>query len=187
MRIIPKEEFLINSFRFIKELKGKIFIYPTDTIYGIGCDATSDELVRKIRQLKNSNQPFSIIPPNAEWIFENCEQEKRLKDWIKKLPGPYTFILKLKNKSAVSKEATNGMNTIGVRIPDHWFTKVVNMMEVPIITTSANKTGENFMKSIDDLNRDIKDSVDFIIDEGEKAGSPSTLVHFEERIKIKER
>jgi len=187
MRIIPKEEFLINSFRFIKEIKNKVFIYPTDTIYGIGCDATNDELVKKIRQLKNSKQPFSIIPPSVEWIFENCEKDPRLKNWIKKLPGPYTFILKLKNPEAVSKETTNKKNTIGIRIPDHWFTKVVQMMEKPVITTSANKTGENFMKSAEDLNNEIKEKVDYIIDEGEINGKPSTLVHFEKEIEVKKR
>lgn len=187
MRLIPKEEFLKNSFRFIKEIANKTFIYPTDTIYGIGCDATNNELVKKIRTLKNSTQPFSIIAPSLKWIFENCEEDSRLKEWIPRLPGPYTFILKLKNKNAVSKEATNGLETIGVRIPDHWFTKVVHMMEKPIITTSANKTGENFMISVENLNKEIKSGVDYIIDEGEINGKPSTLIHFDKNIELKER
>ena len=187
MRIIAKEEFLSKSLRFIKEIKDKIFVYPTDTIYGIGCDATNDELVKKVRQLKGSKIPFSIITPSIKWVFENCEEDKRLEGWMKKLPGPYTLVLKLKNSRAISKEVTHGTDTIGVRIPDHWFTKVVHMLEVPIITTSANKAGENFMTSIEDLNKEIKEKVDYVIDEGPIKGRPSTLIHFKEDIEVKER
>jgi L-threonylcarbamoyladenylate synthase len=187
MRVITKDEFVGNSFRFIREIKDKLFIYPTDTIYGIGCDATNDELVKKIRKIKNTNQPFSIIPPSVDWIFQNCDPDPRLKEWMKKLPGPYTFILPLKNKDAISPAVILGIDSIGIRIPKHWFTKVVHMLEIPIITTSANKTGDNFMTSLDDLNPDIMHQVDFIIDEGIKKSRPSTIIHFKKDIEIKER
>lgn len=187
MQVIAKEEFLIKSYKYISELKKKLFIYPTDTIYGIGCDATNEELVTKVRELKESNQPFSIIPPSMHWVVEHCEEEPRLKEWMKKLPGPYTLILTLKNRHAVAPSVTHGKNTIGIRIPDHWFTKVVQMLEVPIITTSANKTGENFMTKVDDLSKEFHQHVDYVIDEGEKKGKPSTLVHFKEDVEVKER
>ena len=80
----------------ISELIKSIFIYPTDTIYGIGCNAEESKLVEKIREIKNRDKkPFSIIAPSIKWILENCETTE--KEISKYLPGPYTLILKKKN------------------------------------------------------------------------------------------
>jgi len=68
MRIINKDE-LKHDAKLINELKKSIFVYPTDTIYGIGCDATNEELVKKIREIKrNPTHPFSIIIPNGRLV-----------------------------------------------------------------------------------------------------------------------
>ena len=96
--------------------------------------------------------------------------------WIDKLPGPYTLILHLKNKNAVAENVNNNLPTIGVRIPKHWFTDIVSELNIPIITTSPNITGGNFMTSLDDLDEDIKKNVNYIIYEGEKRGKPSELI-----------
>jgi tRNA A37 threonylcarbamoyladenosine synthetase subunit TsaC/SUA5/YrdC len=62
MQIVSKEELENSRRRYIRLMKSKVFIYPTDSIYGIGCDATNDSLVAKIRKLKKSTlQPFSVI------------------------------------------------------------------------------------------------------------------------------
>ena len=74
----------------------KIFIYPTDTIYGIGCDAENEFLVDKISEIKKRDiKPFSVIAPSVEWILENCETTKE--EIEKFLPGAYTLILKKKD------------------------------------------------------------------------------------------
>ena len=190
MRVLSKEEVHLKALQIRDEiLNGAVFIHPTDTIYGLGCDATNDDAVKKIRELKDRfKRPFSVIAPSLEWIEENCEITKEADEWLDKLPGPYTLILKLKKKSAVSKDANMGMETIGVRIPDHWISHVASAIGVPLITTSANKTDEDYMTTIDDLNPEIKTKVDFIMYEGEKRGRPSKLVHLENgKAKIKER
>lgn len=190
MRVLSKDEVHVGSESLRNEiLGGAVFVHPTDTIYGLSCDATNDEAVKKIREIKSRfKRPFSVIAPSKEWIRENCEVTNEAEEWLKKLPGPYTLILKLKNRYAVSKDANMGMETVGVRIPAHWFTEIVEWLGVPVISTSANKMDDDYMTSLEDLNPEIKTKVDFIIYEGEKKGRPSTLVHLEgEEVKIKER
>jgi len=188
--IINKEEFLKSKRKYLNKLKGNIFIYPTDSIYGIGCDATKEKLVQKIRELKKSNlQPFSIIAPSKEWVYQNCVVGEKEKKYVEKL-GKYitingqkhrfTLILKLKNNKSIAKNVNHGKNTVGVRIPNNWFSEVVKELNIPIITTSANVTGEDFMTSLDNLNENIKKSVEIIIHEGEKKGKPSTIINLSE-------
>lgn len=191
MKVYNKEEVKLHKDRLLHEIhKGAIFLYPTDTIYGIGCNAKNDECVRKIREIKGRKDvPFSVIAPNKGWIYKNCHLTEEAKIWTEeKLPGPYTLVLKLKNKDAISNEVSPGLETIGVRIPDHWCSKAVSIANVPLITTSANVTGENFMTSLDNLSPQIKAHMNFIIYEGELNGRPSNIVDFSyDTIEIKER
>lgn len=167
MKLITKEE-LQKDEKLIEMLKKSIFIYPTDTIYGIGCDALDEKLVGKIREIKGrETKPFSVIAPSKEWIFENCIVGEGAREWIGKLPGAYTLILKLKNKKSIAENVSLG-ETIGVRMPAHWISEVVSKMGMPIVTTSANITGKPFMTSLDDLNAGIKEKTDFIIYEVEE-------------------
>jgi len=186
MELITKEE---ASFRKeeIKQriLKGEIFIYPTDTIYGIGCNAQIHNSVDKIRELKGRpTAPFSVIAPSVEWINQNCEVNENGEKWIKKLPGPYTLIFRYSSKGGVAKSINPGVDTLGVRIPGHWFTALVQETEVPIVTTSANLVGKPFMTSLEDLDPEIKKGVSFIIYEGEKKGRPSTIIDLTQKRRI---
>jgi len=159
----------------IKELikKGNVFIYPTDTIYGIGCDATNSKAVSRIRRIKKrDNKPFSVVAPSKKWIKDNCYISKDAEKWIRKLPGKYTLILRLKNRKCVVPSVAK--NTLGVRIPKHWISKA---SKKPIVTTSVNIAGEPIMTSLKSLNTKIKNSVDFIIYEGVKKGKPSKIVN----------
>ncbi len=178
-RLITKDECWLKPEEISKEIeKGAIFVYPTDTIYGLGCDATSSRAVSKLREMKDRpKQAFSVIAPSKDWIVKNCEVSKEAEEWVNKLPGPYTLILKLKNKKAIAKEVNDGLDTVGVRIPKHWIAGLIRTLGRPIITTSANKVGKAFMTSLDNLDDDIKSKVDFIIYEDEKKGNPSTLIN----------
>jgi L-threonylcarbamoyladenylate synthase len=166
---------LMNLIKNIKE--GKIFIYPTDTIYGIGCDATNKEAVNKIRNIKQrDNKPFSIIAPSINWIKKNCIIDKGL-EINKYLPGPYTIILKKKNKSFLSWVSKT--DSLGIRIPDNGFCKKIQKTGIPFITTSVNLSKEPFAKSINEIKQEIKNKVDIIIkseNESNLSGMPSTLI-----------
>jgi len=152
MQIVTKEEVELKPHIFIKEmLDGKLFIHPTDTIFGIGAIATQDEPVRRIRTLKKSNNPFSIMVPNLEWIYMNCEVNENIENWLKKLPGPFTFILKLKNKEAVSPVVTAGRDTVGVRLPNHWISRIINQLNRPFVSTAATRSEGSLIEGPEDL------------------------------------
>ena len=190
MRVLTKDELKIKDElmkRYIKE--GAVFLHPTDTIYGLGCDSSNRNAVRKIRKMKKRpTQPFSVIAPSKKWIKENCVVTKEAQKWITKLPGPYTLILKLKNKNCVAKEVNPGLDTLGVRIPKHWFTDFVKKIGFPLVTTSANCAGRNFMTSVDDIDTRIKSKLDFMVYEGEKKGIPSKIIDLsKESVEVRKR
>ena len=189
MRVLSKEEFEKEKDIIRTSLieNNPVFIYPTDTIYGIGCNASNKEAVEKIRDIKQrKTSPFSVIVPSKEWIDENCVVNDNARDWIKRLPGPYTLILKVK-KGYVAENISPGLDTLGVRIPDHWFSNFAAEMDMPIVTTSVNKSSEDFMTSLDDLDTEIKSRVDFIVYEDEKKGSPSKIIDLTDEVKVVER
>ena len=185
MRILTKEEFLLEKIQLFEEiLDDAVFIYPTDTIYGIGCNAADEQAVRRLRELKGrSTNPFSVIAPSTEWIMGNCILNEKQEEYLELLPGPYTLILKTKNHP-VAKSVNQGLNTLGVRIPDHWISEAVKELGVPIITTSANKAGNEYMTSLEDLDESIKNNVRFIVYEGEKEGKPSKIIDLTDKVKV---
>jgi L-threonylcarbamoyladenylate synthase len=180
MEIVTKEEFLQRIEEFMKRIfDGAVFIYPTDTIYGLGCDGTNGNAVNRIRQMKGRlHGPFSVIAPSKGWITANCEAGE-----LDRLPGPYTLILKIKNKDCVADEVHPGRETLGVRIPNHWISAAVEEIGTPIVTTSVNKKDEPFMTSLDDIDAEIRNQVDFIINEGTITGRPSTLIDLTQKEK----
>lgn len=182
MEVLTKTEVSKRLPEIVKKIKdGVVFIHPTDTIYGISCIATDQQAVKKLRKVKEQfHQPLSVWVPSLNWIKKNCLVDKKGKEWLDKLPGPYTIILPLKDKNAVCQEVNLGKDTLGVRQPDHWFGQVVEKCGVPIVTTSANKTGQPFMTSLDSLDPDIEKEVEFMIYEGEKKARPSKIINLVE-------
>jgi L-threonylcarbamoyladenylate synthase len=160
---------------FVEDIKnGAVFIHPTDTIYGLGCDATNSESVQMIKNLKyrDKDKPMSIIAPSLSWIKEHCEvSDKLLKKY---LPGPYTLILKKKDPKFMKDISSN--DSLGIRIPDCEFTKLVKKAGVPVISTSVNFAGEPFAVRISDIDHKILDAVEIVIGVGKLDGRPSTLV-----------
>lgn len=188
MEILTKTELRLRLDEFLEKISnGAVFIYPTDTIYGIGCNALNNRSVAKIRELKRrESAPFSVWVPSKEWVKDNCVLDKFSKEAVDQLPGPLTLVLELKNKKSVADNVAPGIKTLGVRIPDHWFSKVVEKLDVPIVTTSANKTGKPFMTSVENLDPDIRESVEFMVYEGPKEGRPSKIINLVEE-EVRER
>ncbi len=176
---IDKDYVLNHKSKIIKEiLNGKVFVYPTDTIYGLGCNALNKSSVKKIRKIKRrETKPFSIIAPSMSWIMENCDVGDETEKYLKKLPGPYTLFLRLKKSVKILKEINPSEDgTIGVRIPKHWFTKIISEAGVPFVTTSVNVSGASFMTNLQDLDETIKNNVGYIIYDGEINSQPSQKI-----------
>ncbi|MBU4216370.1 threonylcarbamoyl-AMP synthase [Candidatus Parcubacteria bacterium] len=188
MILLTRKDILENKDFYIDEIKnGKVFIYPTDTLFGLGIDATNQNGVERIFQIKNRNaKPMLIIAPSWQWLKTNCVLTKENYSTLKqKLPGAYSFVVNLKNKTAIYEKVNNGQDSLGVRIPDCWFTELIQQAKVPFVTTSVNLSGQASALKISEIPEKILAQVDYVIDdETSLSGKASTIIDLrgEERV-----
>ncbi|MBU1135640.1 MAG: threonylcarbamoyl-AMP synthase [Nanoarchaeota archaeon] len=154
-----------------KMKNGDVFIHPTDTVYGIGCDATNPSSVQRIKDIKKSRHPLSVIAPSMQWIRKNLIVNHD--EFLNKFPGPYTLIMKKNDPEAMPWISKN--DKIGVRMPDHLITDLIKEFGKPFITTSLNISGKPVIKNLKDLTKNMVDCVDVIINAGILKGRPSTV------------
>lgn len=155
---------------------GGIVAYPTDTLYGIGCDATSAQAIKKLRALKRRDaaKPLSILVSDFAALEHHCNltaEQARIVQEL--LPGPYTFILPLKKRLPASKTLE-----IGIRVPEHAFMRAISKsLKLPIITTSANLSGEKDAAELRGVAPEILSGCDLAIDGGKcKYAQGSTVI-----------
>lgn len=162
--------------------KGGIIIYPTDTIYGLGCDITNQKAVEKICRLRG------IKPEKANFSFI-CSDLRHISDFIKPidtttfrvlkkaLPGPFTFIFNANNN--VPKLLSSKKKTVGIRVPDNDIAReIVKLLGNPILSTSIRDDDEVIEYSTDPelIHEKYEDTVDLVIDGGYGDNEPSTVV-----------
>jgi L-threonylcarbamoyladenylate synthase len=157
---------------------GQLFIYPTDTLYGIGCDATNEKAVEKIYALKGreARKPLSVIVANLQMLKEYCHVDgNQLHVLTRLLPGPYTFLLKSKKKIPACNE-----EKIGIRMPENYFALAVcKNAGVPVVSTSANVSGKEDAAEIGEVDAKIAKSgaIPLAIDGGRcKYAQASTVI-----------
>lgn len=146
-------------------LDGKVFIYPTDTVYGIGGNALDEDVCGRIIEIKKRDaKPFSIIVSGFSMLRKYCEvPEDAVRYLFQYLPGPYTFILEKKD----DVPACPG-ERIGVRVPMHSFIrKIAGDTGIPIIGTSANISGKEPVFSFKKISKSLISQVDLAIDGGD--------------------
>ena len=159
-----------------------VIIFPTDTIYAIGCSINSTKAldrIARIKGIKKEKANFSVIFHDLSMLSEftkpiNNDVFKLMK---RNLPGPFTFILEANNN--VPKIFKNNKKTIGIRIPDQpIITNIVRELGCPIITTSIVDEDEisGFMTDPEEINDAYSDKVDIIIDGGYGDKEESTVV-----------
>ncbi len=146
---------------------GGVIVYPTDTVYGIGGDATSQAVldrIQTIKQIQPPPKPFSVMLRDFDAVDEYCETGLREEMVMQAyLPGPYTFLLKSKFDLPVAK----GKGKLGVRVPDNQFClTLAKKFPRPIISTSANITSKPSPISFVEIDKTIIDAVDLAIDGG---------------------
>jgi tRNA threonylcarbamoyl adenosine modification protein (Sua5/YciO/YrdC/YwlC family) len=162
--------------------KGGIIIYPTDTVYGMGCDISNSKAIEKIckiRGIKPEKANFSFICYDLSHISDFTRQiDNETYRVIKKaLPGPFTFIFNA-NKN-VPKLLSSNKKTVGIRIPDNTIARsIVKMLGNPIISTSIHDDDEIIEYSTDPelIHEKYEDIVDLVIDGGYGDNEPSTIV-----------
>jgi len=162
--------------------KGGIIIYPTDTVYGIGCDIFNQKAVDKICKLRGLNPVKARLSFICKDIGQIAEYAKQIDNeafrLIKKnTPGPFTFVLNSNND--VPKMFKNKKRTIGVRIPDNNIVlELVEALGRPILTTSLKNDDEILEYFTDpiDIDEDFKNQVDLVIDGGIGKNVASTIV-----------
>jgi len=168
---------IVQAVKILKS--GGIIAYPTDTLYGVGCDALNQEAVKKVFELKGReySKPMSIACSNIEMVKKYADVPSIAEQIIKELlPGPFTILLN--KKKSISNLVTAGSNKVGVRIPDNeLFLEIIQEINRPIITTSANISGE---KDIFD-SKDLEISVDFIVKGKCRYNQPSTVFDAESK------
>ncbi|MEM2963622.1 MAG: L-threonylcarbamoyladenylate synthase [Candidatus Anstonellales archaeon] len=159
-------------------LTGKLIVYPTDTLYGIGCDATNTEAVRRVYEVKRRDRqaPLSVMMADIKMIEDYCIVDDKQMQYLRKyLPGPYTLILKCRTGREIPASANR---KLGVRIPKHAFCELLlKHCRVPVVTTSANISKRNPPASFNDIEKSIIESVSVAIDSGPcEYGKPSTII-----------
>lgn len=176
-----------NAFEAIKN--GGIILYPTDTVWGIGCDATNPEAVKKIYELKQREETKSmIVLVNGERLMYNIFKEIPEVAWqiIELSAKPTTLILDNPKNVAPNLVATD--NTLGVRMVTEPFCyKLMERMKKPLVSTSANISGMPTPNSFKEIDHHILDSVDYIVNlhHDKTAAKPSTIIKLGNDLQVK--
>ncbi len=172
----PQRKRVLEAVKMLEA--GKIVAYPTDTIYGIGCDIFSKKGLEKIQQLKgrDKNKPLSFICSDLSHISQFAKVSNYAYRIMKRLlPGPYTFILDASRE--VPRMLMPKRKTVGIRIPDNTIAlSIVKELGHPIITTSANFSGEDAISDPLEIERVMGKQLDAVIDGGRLSGDPSTVI-----------
>lgn len=160
---------------------GGVIIYPTDTVYGLGCDATNAKALEKVAKLKNiklKDAKFAIVASDLSNLADFAKVPTNIFKVMKKtLPGPFTFILNATNN--VPKLFKNKKKTIGLRIPDNNIPRdIVLQLGNPLVTTSVVNEDEILEYTTDPnmLFENFKGKVDIVIDGGYGNNIPSTIL-----------
>ena len=163
--------------------RGGVIIYPTDTIYGLGCDITKKRAVERIAKIKGvdaQKAKFSMVFYDLSHIAAYTKPiENSMFRLIKKaLPGPYTFILEA-NSNVPKIFGQSSKKEVGIRVPDHDIPReIVRALGNPIVTTSVLDEDEilEYTTDPDDLYEQYKNVVDLIIDAGFGNNIPSSIL-----------
>ncbi len=158
--------------------KGGIICYPTDTMYGIGCDISNKKAVKKIYQIKKrpKQKPFSFMCSSLKNISKYGHVSNFAYRLMRKeLPGPYTFVLS--GTKLVPKIMLTKQKTVGIRVPDNPICiAIIESLENPLLNTSAKESDENPVVDAIDVAELFANRVDLIIDGGPVYPDQSTVV-----------
>lgn len=164
---------------------GGLILYPTDTVWGIGCDATNEEAVARVYELKRSEDKHSML-----CLMRDGDMVVR---YVNRAPGIAFEVMELSDKPltailpgavGVAPNLIPEAKTLGVRIPQHDFCQaLLRKFGKPIVSTSANLSGEPAAKRLKEVAQEIIDGVDYVVNprfEGKPTLKPSSIIAFGE-------
>ena len=170
----PTEDAIEKAAQYIR--KGKLVVYPTDTVYGLGCNALDEEAIKSVFKAKKRapSNPLSIAVSDLPMLRKYSSfDERAMKVMECFFPGPVTFIL---HKKSLPDILTGGINKVGVRIPESKTTlKLILKSGVPIVTTSANISGMDPPKTAEEVMEQLP-GVDLILNGGMLESKGSTII-----------
>jgi tRNA threonylcarbamoyl adenosine modification protein (Sua5/YciO/YrdC/YwlC family) len=172
----PQKRLIDKTVEILRE--GGVIAYPTDTIYGFGCDLTNKKAIQRIYQIKKRDQkkPFSFICSDLKNISLYAQVTNQAYKIMKRcLPGPYTFILlgtKLVPRIMVTKR-----KTVGIRVPNNNIClSIVKKLGNPIISTSVGLSGGEVFSDPSLIEDTFGSQIDLTVDGGVLANQPSTII-----------
>ena len=172
----PQQRYINKAVKILKE--GGVIIYPTDTVYGIGCDIFNKEALERIFTIKNDGitKLFSFVCSDLKDIAKYAKVSDYAYRTMKHLlPGPYTFILPAARQ--VPKKLWSKRKTVGIRVPKHPIAlKLAIELGNPIVSTSTtNRKGELILDPID-IKRIFNSQVDLMLGHGGLSGKLSSII-----------
>ena len=159
---------------------GGIIVYPTDTVYGFGVDATNENSIKRLNNLKNRTGPISVIASGKNVVSKWIDiPNNQLIEAISPLEPCTTIIYPVK-KGIVNELILGPNSTLGIRIPNHPFClEIAKKCNTPITTTSVNRTGQTPQSNVDNIFKHFGNDVDLIIDDGDLTGPASSIFLYE--------
>lgn len=158
-------------------LAGEVIGYPTDTVYGLGCDIASKKAIDRLYQIKamDRSHPLAFICPDLSEIARYAAVDNQIYRVLRRfLPGPYCFILEATKE--VPRILQTKRKTIGIRVPNHAvITAVVRELGRPVISTTAQRTGNDPHVDANEIDEDFK-GLGLVIDSGGGGLVPTTVV-----------
>ena len=169
--------------------EGELVAFPTETVYGLGADATNDKAVAKIFEIKGRPQFNPLIShlPTAQHAFEFGAFSKTAKQLASMLwPGPITFVVPRSNNCPISWLASAGLATVAIRVPDHPVAKeLLERANIPVAAPSANISGRISPTRSRHVHEEFGSNISSILEGGDcKVGLESTVLDFSGTIPI---
>ncbi len=155
---------------------GQAVVYPTETVYGLGADASRASAVERVFEIKQRDRtrPLSVAFPSVEAGLEATDPTNRAARFARSfLPGPVTVIV---GGSPFPAVVTNGSDRVGVRVPANDTARRLADRAGPITATSANRSNTGSVRRVADLSEQLRESVGAVVDRGDTPGGESTVV-----------
>jgi len=159
---------------------GGVIIYPTDTVYGMGCSVENKNAIEKIYLIKRQrkDKPYSFVCSDLKHISEYARvSDSAFKVMKHLIPGPYTFVLQSARMKQLPKLLVSKRSTVGIRVPDSPITlALVKELGHPILSTSVSSEDGVLINEPETIIEKFNNRVEMIIDGGKLASEPSSVI-----------